>query len=170
MLSYIYVCLSRSYSLWICFLGGNKNYRSVTSWWSSRPFAARQAPHRRLTKCFSKWLKHHNFYTLDGDGVTFIISYNKTLLSCGRSSGDFSRWLAGTRALGTTYWRSGLDAVITSVSGTVMPITLTASADADHAGAKDRRSVSGWTRGSNAEWSCRHVSIQETTGDPHIQY
>jgi hypothetical protein len=52
------------------------------------------------------------------------------------------RYLAGTRSLGITYKRSGQDAAVTSVGGHFSSNTLTSSADPDHAGAKDRRSVS----------------------------
>ena len=71
-------------------------------------------------------------------------------------------YLAGTRALGITYRRNGQDATVTSVGDTVPSNTLTASADADHAGAKDRRSVSGWTlmlNGAAVTWSSKRQTV-----------
>ena len=68
------------------------------------------------------------------------------------------RYLAGTRSLGMTCRRSGQDAAVTSVGGHVLSNTLTASADADHAGAKDRRSVRGWAlmlNGAAVTWSSK---------------
>jgi hypothetical protein len=68
------------------------------------------------------------------------------------------RYLAGTRSLGITYRRSGQDTAVTSVGGHVFSNTLTASTDADHAGAKDRRSVSGWAlmlNGAAVTWSSK---------------
>ena len=84
--------------------------------------------------------------------------YQIRLLLCGKSAGTFSnpgpshvatarrvlRYLAGTRSLGITYRRSGQDATVAPVGGNVLSNTLTVSADADHAGAKDRQSVNGW--------------------------
>ena len=72
------------------------------------------------------------------------------------------RYLAGTRALGITYRRSGQDASVTSVGDTVQSNTLTASADAHHAGAKDRRSVSGWAlmlNGAAVTWSSKRQPV-----------
>jgi hypothetical protein len=68
------------------------------------------------------------------------------------------RYLAGTRSLGITYKRSGQDAAVTSVGGHVSSNTLTASADADIAGAKDRLNVSGWAlmlNGAAVTWSSK---------------
>jgi hypothetical protein len=72
------------------------------------------------------------------------------------------RYLVGTRSLGITYRRSGQDAVVTSVGGHVSSNTITASTDADHAGAKDRRSVSGWAlilNGAVVTWSSKRQSV-----------
>ena len=72
------------------------------------------------------------------------------------------RYLAGTRSLGITYRRSGQDAAVTSVGGHVLSNMLTASADADHAGAKDRRSVSGWAlmlNGAAVTWSSKRQPV-----------
>jgi len=58
------------------------------------------------------------------------------------------RYLAGTRSLGITYRRS---------AGTE-PNRLWATADADHAGAYDRRSVSGWAvlmAGAMVNWASK---------------
>ena len=54
------------------------------------------------------------------------------------------RYLAGTRSLGITYRRGAVDPSLLSVGVRTAPNQLSASADADHAGADDRRSVSGW--------------------------
>ena len=54
------------------------------------------------------------------------------------------RYLAGTRSLGITYLRNASDASLESVGIGSTPNQLSASADANHAGADDRRSVSGW--------------------------
>ena len=51
---------------------------------------------------------------------------------------------AGTRSLGITCKRNASDASLESVGIGSTPNQLSASADADHAGADDRRSVSGW--------------------------
>jgi hypothetical protein len=72
------------------------------------------------------------------------------------------RYLAGTRSLGITYRRSGQDAEVTSVGGHVLSNTLIASADTDHAGAKDRRSVSGWAlmlNGASVTWSSKRQTV-----------
>jgi hypothetical protein len=72
------------------------------------------------------------------------------------------RYLAGTRSLGITYKRSGQDTAVTSVGGHVSSNTLTVSTDPDHAGAKDRRSVSGWTlmfNGTAVTWSSKRQSV-----------
>jgi len=53
------------------------------------------------------------------------------------------RYLAGTRSLGITYRRGAVDPSLLSVGVRTAPNLLSASADADHAGADDRRSVSG---------------------------
>jgi hypothetical protein len=74
------------------------------------------------------------------------------------------RYLAGNRSLSITYRGSGQDAAVTSVGGHVFSNTLTASADADHAGAKDRRSVSDWSP------SCRHMVIKEAACDSHLKH
>ena len=55
------------------------------------------------------------------------------------------RYLACTRSLGITYKRSTMDPSLLSVGvETAAPDQLSASADADHAGADDHRSVGGW--------------------------
>ena len=54
------------------------------------------------------------------------------------------RYLAGTRDRGITYRRDVTDAAAAAMVKRVGPNQITASADADHAGAKDRRSVSGY--------------------------
>ncbi len=72
------------------------------------------------------------------------------------------RYLAGTRSLGITYRRSGQDTAVTSVVGHVSSNTLTASADTDHAGDKDRRSVSGWAlilNGAAVTWSSKRQPV-----------
>ena len=72
------------------------------------------------------------------------------------------RYLAGTRSLGFTYRRVGQDDTIRSVHGSLEPNTLSASADADHAGAKDRRSVRGWAlmlNGVAVTWASRRQPV-----------
>jgi hypothetical protein len=72
------------------------------------------------------------------------------------------RYLAGTRSLGITYRRDGQDDAIKSVHGSLEHNTLSASADADHAGAKDRRSVSGWAlmlNGAAVTWSSKRQPV-----------
>ena len=51
---------------------------------------------------------------------------------------------------------------MTSVGGHVSSNTLTASADADHTGTKDRRSVSGWSlilNGAAVTWSSKRQPV-----------
>jgi hypothetical protein len=72
------------------------------------------------------------------------------------------RYLAGTRSLGLTYRKSAVDPAMESVGKQSKPNQLTASADADHAGGKDRRSVSGWTvmlNGAMVTWSSKRQPI-----------
>ena len=72
------------------------------------------------------------------------------------------RYLAGTRSLGITYRRDGQDDAIKSVHESLEHNTLSASADADHAGAKDRRSVSGWAlmlNGAAVTWSSKRQPV-----------
>jgi len=54
------------------------------------------------------------------------------------------RYLTGTQSLDITYKRGALDPSLLSVGVETGPNQLSASVDADHAGADDRRSVSGW--------------------------
>jgi hypothetical protein len=72
------------------------------------------------------------------------------------------RYLVGTRSLGITYRRDGQDDAIKSIYGSLEHNTLSASADADHAGAKDRRSVSGWAlmlNGDAVTWSSKRQPV-----------
>ena len=72
------------------------------------------------------------------------------------------RYLAGTRSQGITCARGATDAGLTSTGRITMPNQLTASADADHAGAKDRRSVSGWSvmlNRSMVTWSSKRQPV-----------
>ena len=72
------------------------------------------------------------------------------------------RYLAGTRGLGLTYTNGGMDAGLKSVGKSTGPNRLTASADADHAGGKDRRSVSGWAvmlNGAMVTWSSKRQPV-----------
>ena len=72
------------------------------------------------------------------------------------------RYLAGTRSMGLTYTKGGADAGLKSVGKLTEPNQLTASADADHAGAKDRRSVSGWAvmlNGAMVTWSSKRQPV-----------
>ena len=64
--------------------------------------------------------------------------------------------------MGITYRRSSQDEDLTSVGDNVLSNTLTTSGDADHAGTKDRRSVSGWSlmvNGTAVTWSSKRQSV-----------
>jgi len=72
------------------------------------------------------------------------------------------RYLAGTRSLGITYRRGALDSSLLSIGMETGPNQLSASVDADHAGADDRRSVSGWAimlAGAMIAWSSKRQSV-----------
>jgi hypothetical protein len=72
------------------------------------------------------------------------------------------RYLAGTRSLGITYRRNAADTGLESVGLKVAPNQLSASADADHAGADDRRSVSGWAvmlAGAMVTWASKRQPV-----------
>jgi hypothetical protein len=72
------------------------------------------------------------------------------------------RYLAGTRSLGLTYSSDSRDDGLTSVGKLTLPNQLTASADADHAGGKDRRSISGWAvmlNGAMVTWSSKRQPV-----------
>ena len=72
------------------------------------------------------------------------------------------RYLAGTRSLGITYTRDARDASLATTGRKSEPNQLTASADADHAGGKDRRSVSGWAvmmNGAMVTWSSKRQPV-----------
>jgi hypothetical protein len=79
------------------------------------------------------------------------------------------RYLAGTRVLGITYWKNAADASLKSIGIQTVANELSASADADHAGADDRRSVSG-CRGSHVRGCNGDMGIQETARDSHQQH
>ena len=69
------------------------------------------------------------------------------------------RYLAGTTDLGITYHRQTANQEAN---------TLTASADADHAGADDRRSVSGWAvmlNGAMISWASKRTAISSTESE-----
>ncbi len=68
----------------------------------------------------------------------------------------------GTRSLGITYRRDGLDEAIKSLHGSLECNTLSVSADADHVGVKDRHSVSGWTlilNGAVITWASKRQPV-----------
>ena len=72
------------------------------------------------------------------------------------------RYLAGTRDRGITYSRDVTDAAAAAMGKRVGPNQLTASADADHAGAKDRRSVSGYAimlAGAMVMWTSKRQPV-----------
>jgi len=72
------------------------------------------------------------------------------------------RYLAGTRSLGITYNQGDMDPSLLSVEVETGPNQLSASADADHAGADDRRSVSGWAimlAGAMIAWSSKRQPV-----------
>jgi len=71
------------------------------------------------------------------------------------------RYLAGIRSLGITYKRGAMDPGLLSVGVETDPNQLSASADADHAGANDR-SVSGWAimlAGAMIAWSSKRQPV-----------
>ena len=72
------------------------------------------------------------------------------------------RYLAGTRTLGLTYTKDAGDPCLASTGRATIPNHITASADADHAGGKDRRSVSGWAvmlNGAMVTWSSKRQPV-----------
>jgi len=72
------------------------------------------------------------------------------------------RYLVGTRSLGITYRRGAMNSSLLSVGVETAPNQLSASADADHAGADDRRSVSGWAimlAGAMIAWSSKRQPV-----------
>jgi len=72
------------------------------------------------------------------------------------------RYLAGTRSVGITYRRGAVDPSLLSVGVRTAPDQLSASADSDHAGADDRRSVSGWAimlAGAMIAWTSKHQPV-----------
>jgi len=72
------------------------------------------------------------------------------------------RYLAGTRSLGSTYKRGAMDPILLSVGMETAPNQLSASADADHAGADDHRSISGWAimlAGAMIAWSSKRQPV-----------
>jgi len=72
------------------------------------------------------------------------------------------RYLAGTRSLGITYRRGAVDPSLLSIGMETGPNQLSASADVDHAGADDRRSVSGWAimlAGAMIAWSSKRQPV-----------
>ena len=72
------------------------------------------------------------------------------------------RYLAGTRDRGITYRRDTPDISATTMGHHVTPNQLTACADADHAGADDRRSVSGYAvmlAGAMVAWTSKRQPV-----------
>ena len=72
------------------------------------------------------------------------------------------RYLTGTQSLDITYKRGALDPSLLSVGVETGPNQLSASADAEHAGADDRRSVSGWAivlAGAMIAWSSKRQPV-----------
>jgi hypothetical protein len=72
------------------------------------------------------------------------------------------RYLAGTRSLGITYRKNAADASLKSIGIQTVANELSASADADHAGADDRRSVSGWAvmlGGAMVTWASKRQPV-----------
>ena len=76
------------------------------------------------------------------------------------------RYLAGTRSLGLTYSKDVGDPCLASTDRACIPNHITASADADHAGGRDRRSVSGWAvmlNGAMVTWSSKRQPVTATS-------
>jgi len=72
------------------------------------------------------------------------------------------RYLAGTRCRVITYKRGAMDPSLLSVGVETDPNQLSASADADHAGADDRRNVSRWAimlAGAMIAWSSKRKPV-----------
>ena len=72
------------------------------------------------------------------------------------------RYLAGTRSPGITYRRGAVDPSLLSIGMETGPNQLSASSDADHAGADDCRSVSGWAimlAGEMIAWSSKRQPV-----------
>jgi len=71
-------------------------------------------------------------------------------------------YLAGTQSLGITYRRGAVDPSLLSVGVKTASNQLSASADADHAGADDRGSVRGWAiilAGAMTAWSSKRQPV-----------
>ena len=72
------------------------------------------------------------------------------------------RYLAGTKTRGITYKRNAGDSSAERMGFAVQANQLTACADADHAGAKDRRSVSGYAlmlNGAMVMWTSKRQPV-----------
>jgi len=72
------------------------------------------------------------------------------------------RYLAGTKTRGITYKRNAGDSSADRMGFAVQANQLTACADADHAGAKDRRSVSGYAlmlNGAMVMWTSKRQPV-----------
>jgi len=72
------------------------------------------------------------------------------------------RYLGGTRSLDITYKRGAVDPSLLSIGMETGPNQFSASADADHAGSDDRRSVSGWgimLAGAMIAWSSKRQPV-----------
>ena len=72
------------------------------------------------------------------------------------------RYLAGTRNRGITYRRDAPDPAALAMGKHVGANQITASADADHAGAKDRRSISGYAimlAGAMVMWTSKRQPV-----------
>ena len=72
------------------------------------------------------------------------------------------RYLAGTRTRGITYRRDTIDASAVAMDKSVLPNHISACADADHAGAHDRRSVSGYAvmlAGAMVMWTSKRQPV-----------
>jgi len=94
---------------------------------------------------------------MSNPGTTHILA-TKRILS----------YLTGTRSLGMTYRRGAVDPSLLSIGMETGSNQLSASADADHVGADDRKSVSGWAimlAGTMIAWSSkrRHVTAINST-------
>ena len=99
-------------------------------------------------------------------GPTHIASAKRILryLAGTRSRGITYRGITyrGIAYRGITYRRGSTDASLGTAGLEVMPNQLTASADADHAGADDRRSVSGWAvmlGGAMVPWASKRQPV-----------
>ena len=109
---------------------------SVTQKWSATTSTAVRGGSMYLT-CFTRgdcsFAVNQCARFMHNPGPTHIAAIKRVL-----------RYLAGTRNRGITYRRDAPDPAALAMGKHVGANQITPSADADHAGAKDRRSISGY--------------------------